>query len=68
MAGPLLSRLFSYFEVVDAPEGLDLGTPVLLSAHPEGEQVNVVAALGQEAEARLGLVAPVAPLLFIFSK
>ena len=51
----LLIRL----EVEQAPKGLDLGTLHVL-AHPEGHEVNVMAALGYEWEGACGNVAPVA--------
>ena len=46
-------------EVVEPPEGLDLGA--LHVAHPEHDEVDVVAALGQQREAALFLVPPVTP-------
>ena len=46
-------------EVVEPAKGLDLGAPHV--AHPEHDEVDVVAALGQQREAALPLVPPVAP-------
>ena len=44
--------------MVKPPEGLDLGAPHV--AHPEHDEVDVVAALGQQREAALPLAPPVA--------
>ena len=47
--------------MVEPAERVHPGASVLLSAHPEGEQVDVMAALGDQAEAALGLIAPISP-------
>ena len=45
--------------MVEAAEGLDLGA--FHVAHPEHDEVDVVAALGQQREAALLLVPPITP-------